>query len=163
KYVPLSYPVMLILLGPMTLLLAQSASPRILFGMARHRTLAWVTSLEGAANVILSILLVRKFGIIGDAFGTAIPLSLTVIYFLPRYLCRTLGVPMWTFVRQAYLLPLGLCVPLVASLLAMRSWYTPHNYPSLALQLALASMVYGVGLAWAVWTHRVWKVGELTP
>jgi hypothetical protein len=45
----------------------------------------------------------------------------------------------------------------------MRSWYIPHNYPSLAIQLALASMVYGVGVAWAVWTHRVWKVGELTP
>ena len=163
KYVPLSYPVMLILLGPMTLLLAQSASPRILFGMARHRTLAWVTSLEGAANVILSIMLVRRFGIIGDAFGTAIPLSLTVLYFLPRYLCRTLGVPLWTFVGQAYLLPLGLCVPLVASLFAMRYWYTPHNYPQLAVQLTLASLVYGAGLAWAVLTHRVWKVGELTP
>src|SRR5581483_6406466 len=42
KYVPMSYPVMLVLLFPMTASLAQGASSRILFGMARHRTLSWI-------------------------------------------------------------------------------------------------------------------------
>ena len=66
-----SYPVLLVLVIPSTLMLAQSASSRVLFGMAKHKTLAIVTLLEGGANLFLSIFLVRQFGILGDAFGTA--------------------------------------------------------------------------------------------
>src|SRR5439155_4281033 len=75
KYITQSYPVLLIMLIPSTLMLAQSASGRVLFGMGKHRTLAIVTLVEGLSNLILSILLVRPYGIIGDAVGTAIPLT----------------------------------------------------------------------------------------
>ena len=40
KYVAQSYPVLLVLLYPTTLMLAQSASGRTLWGMAKHRTWA---------------------------------------------------------------------------------------------------------------------------
>src|SRR5438309_4796636 len=75
QYVPVSYPVMLVLLFPMTASLAQSASSRILFGMAKHRTLSWIVFMEAIANLILSILLISPLGLIGDALGTAIPLT----------------------------------------------------------------------------------------
>ena len=65
RYVATSYPVLLVLLIPSTLMLAQAASGRILFGMGRHRTWAWVVLAEGVANLILSIVLVRRFGILG--------------------------------------------------------------------------------------------------
>ena len=96
KYVAGSYPVLLVVLIPTTLILAQNATPRIIYGMAKHKTLAWITSIEGVANLILSIVLVRKIGVIGDAIGTAVPLSFTALYFTPRYLSRLLGVRVWT-------------------------------------------------------------------
>lgn len=83
RYVVASYPVMLILLIPSTFFLAQSASSRILYGMAKHRILAWITSMEAMANLILSIVLIRHYGILGDALGTAIPLMCTALFFLP--------------------------------------------------------------------------------
>src|SRR6266852_5159333 len=55
KYVTTSYPVLLVLLYPITLMLAQSASGRTLWGMAKHRTWAWVMLAEGLSNLILSI------------------------------------------------------------------------------------------------------------
>src|SRR5207245_851296 len=58
KYVATSYPVMLVLLYPVTLMLAQSASGRTLWGMAKHRTWAWVVLAEGISNLILSVILV---------------------------------------------------------------------------------------------------------
>jgi O-antigen/teichoic acid export membrane protein len=161
RYVAGSYPVMLVILLPTTLILAQNATPRIIYGMAKHRTLAWITSIEGVANLILSIVLVRWMGVIGDAIGTAIPLSFTALYFTPRYLSRLLGVRVWTFLREAYVLPLALCTPLVALLLAMRHWFPVHRLIPLATEILLAMLVYSAGLWWAVHTRRVYEVGDL--
>ena len=158
RYIAASYPVLLILVVPYTLMLAQSASTRVLFGMAKHRTLAIVILLEGAANLILSITLVRPFGILGDAVGTAIPLACTTLVFLPRHLCRVLNLRMSLYLREAFLMPLMLCAPLVAVLLLMRHWFVAHSVVQLAIHLAAGSAVYGVGLVWAIWTRKAWQV-----
>jgi O-antigen/teichoic acid export membrane protein len=158
RYIAASYPVMLVLVIPSTLMLAQSASGRVLYGMAKHRTLAIVTFMEGAANLFLSIFLVRRFGIMGDAAGTAIPLACTTLFFMPRHLCRVLKMSIGVYLREAFLLPLALCAPLVAVLLLMRRWSVAHNYFQLAIQLGVGSAVYGVGLLWAIWTRKAWQV-----
>jgi O-antigen/teichoic acid export membrane protein len=162
RYVSASYPVLLVLVIPMTFSLSQAASARILYGMARHRSLAWVTLMESAANLFLSIVLIRPFGIVGDAAGTAIPLLCTTLFFLPRHLCRLLSVRIGTFLREAYTLPLLLSVPLVATLLLMRRWFFAHNYLELGLQILIGLLPYGLGVLWAFWTKRIWQVGELS-
>jgi O-antigen/teichoic acid export membrane protein len=158
RYIAHSYPILLVLLIPSTLMLAQSASNRVLFGMAKHKTLAIVTLLEGGANVLLSVFLVRRFGIMGDAAGTAIPLLCTTLFFLPRHLCRVLKLKIGVYLREAFLLPLMLCVPLIAVLLLVRHWFVAHNYLQLAIQLTVSCTVYGAGLLWAIWTRRAWQV-----
>jgi O-antigen/teichoic acid export membrane protein len=160
RYVAACYPVMLTLLIPSTFLLAQAASPRILYGMARHKILAWITSIEGIANLVLSVILIRHYGIIGDALGTAIPLTCTALYFYPRYLCRMLGVHLKTFLREAYTLPVLLCAPTVASLLLVRRWFFARNYLQVGMQILIGLAPYGLGLLWAVWTKRLWRGGD---
>lgn len=141
-----SYWILLLLLVPRSLLRAQAASIRVLFGMARHRTLAFVFVIEGAANLALSILLIRPWGIVGDAVGTAIPLLCTSLLFLPVHLCRTLTISLRTFLRQAYLLPLTLCAPMVGALLLLQHLFRPHNYTQLLVQVLAGGLVYGIGL-----------------
>lgn len=158
RYVTASYPVMLTLLIPFAFGMAQGASPRILFGMARHRSLAWVTAMEGIANLVLSILLIRPFGLIGDALGTAIPLTCTTIFFLPRHLCRLLNVRLGTFLTEAYTLPTLLSLPTVVSLLAVSHWFFARNYLQVGLQIIVGLAPYGVGLSWALWTKRLWRI-----
>jgi hypothetical protein len=121
-----------------------------------------IVLIEGTANIILSVVLVQRFGILGDAFGTAIPLTFTMLYFLPRHLCRLLDIRLGSYVRQAFLLPLALCAPLVITLLALQRWYVPHTYLQLALQLIIAGLVYGSSILWAVWTKRALDVGEFS-
>jgi O-antigen/teichoic acid export membrane protein len=161
KYVAQSYPVLLLLLLPSTLMLSQSTSGRVLFGMAKHKTLAIVTLIEGVVNVLLSIALVRPFGIVGDALGTAIPLTATMIFFLPAHLCRKLQVPVRTFLCEAYVLPALVCIPSVATLLLMKRWFVPHTYGQLALHLAAAGLMYGGAMFWAFASKRAIKVGRL--
>jgi O-antigen/teichoic acid export membrane protein len=161
KYVALSYPVLVTLAIPMTLLMAQAASSRILMGMGRHRQLAAVSLIEGVSNLILSIALVRPLGIVGDALGTAIPLACTMLYFTPRHMRKQLGVPVRTFLREAYTLPLMLILPFVAVLLGMRAWFQAHHLWQLLLQVGAGGAIYGLGFLWAYKTKRATHVGEL--
>jgi O-antigen/teichoic acid export membrane protein len=162
RYIAASYPVLLVLVVPMTFALAQAASVRILYGMAKHQALAWVTLMESIANLSLSIALIRPMGIVGDALGTAIPLLCTSLFFMPRHLCRLLGVRVMTFVREAYSLPLLMVSPLVLMLLLMRRWFFARTYLEVGMQISIAFVPYALGLLWALWTKRVWQVGELT-
>jgi O-antigen/teichoic acid export membrane protein len=134
RYVPHSYPVLVVLIIPYTLMLMQAASGRVLFGIGKHQSLAKVTLIEGIANLILSIALVPPLGVVGDALGTAIPLGCTFLLFMPRHLKRQLGVPVGSFVRQAYLLPLLLNLPLVGVVWLANRFFTPRNLIQLVIE-----------------------------
>jgi O-antigen/teichoic acid export membrane protein len=155
--------VLLTLIIPYTLMMVQAASSRVLFGMSKHGALAIVTVVEGVANLVLSILLVRPFGILGDAIGTAIPLTCTFLLFMPYHLCFRLGMRISTFVVQAYLFPVILCAPMAATLFFMRRWFVAHTYPQLIAQLLAGGLVYTIGLAWAHMTDRALRVVDLSP
>jgi O-antigen/teichoic acid export membrane protein len=161
QYISTSYPVLVIMIIPSTIWLAQGASGRVLFGIAKHGTWAVVTLIEGVCNLGLSILLVRPYGIIGDALGTAIPLTCSMVFFMPGHLCRKLGIRMRTYLREAYMLPLLLSAPLVVTLLLMHRWFVAHHYWQLGIQLLICGVVYGAGLVWAYLTGRALRVGQL--
>jgi O-antigen/teichoic acid export membrane protein len=162
KYVAASYPVMAILIVPITLFFMQGASGRMLMGMGKQRVFAIVCLMEGVANLLLSIVLVRPYGIVGDAMGTAIPMLLTTLWFMPRHMGKQLGVPVRTFIREAYILPLLLVTPLVAALLMLQRWSYAHNLRHFVVNCLAGGAVYGAGLLWAYRTNRVFHVGDLT-
>jgi O-antigen/teichoic acid export membrane protein len=149
-----SYIVLLILLIPATIYNAQSTSNRILFGMSRHKALAIVALIEGVFNIILSIVLVRPLGIVGDAIGTAIPLLCTALFFLPRHMCRHLEVPVRQFISEAYFYPVVLCIPMAFTLLLMQRSFYAHRYPQLVVNLLAGGLVYGTGVLWFVLTRE---------
>src|SRR5882757_6226624 len=163
RYIEQSYPVLVIMIVACTLWWSQSASGRVLFGMSKHSTWAKVTLIEGVSNLILSIILVRPFGIIGDAFGTAIPLACSTIFFMPWHVSNLLHIRLRTYLREAYMLPFLLTIPLVAVLLLMKQWFVPQNYHGLGLQLLIGGAVYGAGLLWAYLSNRALHTGELVP
>jgi O-antigen/teichoic acid export membrane protein len=118
----------------------------MLVGLGRLRALTLVVFLDGVANLILSIVLLRHWGILGVAIGTAIPLTCTSLFFLPLYLCRILKVSLGTFLRQAYLLPVISTAGMACVLVLTSRLLQPASYPGLLLQLALAGGSYGLTL-----------------
>ncbi|HUB03340.1 MAG TPA: oligosaccharide flippase family protein [Terriglobales bacterium] len=164
RYVPFSYPVLVIMMLGFAMMLMQAASTRVLFGLGTHRTMAWVVTIEGIANLILSIALVAlvpNFGVMGDCIGTAIPMAATYLLFMPRHLSKQIGVPVGRFVRDAYTLPSLLTVPFVLALLFANRLFVPQNLIQLILEVLLVGSVYGVGLFWAYRTNRAFHVGEI--
>jgi len=154
-----SYSILVLLLLPRSLYLAQSTSNKILLGMGQHRILAFVLLLEGGVNLLLSLFLVRRLGITGVALGTAIPLACTSLWFLPRHACRVLNMPVGTFLNRAYSLPLLLCVPLAGVLLFANYEFPAHSYVGLLPQIASGGMVYCAGVGYALFGGRILSSG----
>jgi len=91
--------------------MSQYGSALVLTGMARHSALAYFALGEGIANLVLSIFLVRKMGVIGVAWGTVIPHLLCTSVVLPLYTLRVLRVGVSDYFVQAYVRPLICAIP----------------------------------------------------
>lgn len=61
----------------------QAVGGEILIGVGRHRRFAIISMISGIVNIALSIILVKKMGLVGVAWGTTIPLSIISIGYLP--------------------------------------------------------------------------------
>lgn len=157
-----SYVILIVLLIPSILAEIQGSSRQILYGIGRHKALAIVNIFEGVINVVLSVLFVRYWGIVGDALGTAIPLTLTSTFFLPLYLCRLLKVRIRDYLQEAYVFPIIFCIPLMTTLLLIKHVFHPSIYIQLATQLALGCLVYGICIIWLFLTQEPMGV-ELQP
>jgi len=147
KYVSAGYMVLAIVTVPTTIYLMQAASPKVLFGMAQHKTLAVVLMIEAIANLVLSIALAPHFGLAGVAWGTAIPLAITNIFFLPLHLCRLLHVRLRVFLIESYLYPLLAVIPAGAVLWAINNRIQATHWLGLVATLAPGVAAYGAALA----------------
>jgi len=94
-----------------------------MFGVGRHLGLIPVLACEAVVNILLSILLVRRFGVLGTAFGTMIPRLIVSAFIGPWYAARTLRIPLRRFWLDAFIRPMVAIVPFaVASYLVDRAF-----------------------------------------
>ena len=91
----------------------QYVSTLVLAGMARHRPFAYMALAEGLANLVLSIVLVQKMGLMGVAWGTVIPSLVTNAVLVPLYTLRVVKMSVSDYLVQAYLRPVLCAVPIV--------------------------------------------------
>ncbi len=146
-----SQSVLAILIVPSTLFMAQASSPKVLYGMQRHKTLAVVLLIEGVANLALSIALARPYGINGVAMGTAIPLFCTSVFFLPIHLCRLLQLRLRDFVFDCFAYPLLLTLPLALALRLLDTRIPGRSRIELIEILFFAGLLYGLELLVYFW------------
>ena len=87
----------------------------ISFGAGHARVPALMHLVEAVANIILSLILIKPFGILGVALGTMVPVLVVELFAIMPYACRRL---------QFALLPLlgGILAPQVLPLLALLAY-----------------------------------------
>ncbi|MEW5894161.1 MAG: polysaccharide biosynthesis C-terminal domain-containing protein [Candidatus Omnitrophota bacterium] len=95
-----SYRVIMILVIPLMLGLIQTPGSQVLVGIFKHRFLAFLNLGDAAVNLILSLILVRYWGIFGVAAGTAIPMFIAACLIKPPYLCKQIGLPTGLYYRE---------------------------------------------------------------
>lgn len=66
---------------------------QLLKGAGEHKLVAWTNLGAGLANVALSVVLVRFFGLVGVAIGTVVPIAISAFFILNPAACRRVGLP----------------------------------------------------------------------
>ena len=96
-----SVDVIYILSVGVALRVGNSTSAVILKGSDLHRFLAFSNLSMAAANVVLSVVLVRMYGLIGVAIGTLIPMIVFSMFVVFPAACRRVELPVLTVVRRS--------------------------------------------------------------
>jgi len=82
---------------------AQSPASYILMFKGRHKLVAGVAFTECVTNLVLSIVLIRPFGILGVALGTVVPLVIVNTFVYIPLACRLIDMPVSRLVRSTIL------------------------------------------------------------
>jgi len=123
-------------------LVGQGPLGNVLLGTGRHRLVAFVSLGEALANLILSVLLVRRYGVVGVAAGTAIPVIVANLFLLVPAACRQVGIGIAPFAKQVLMPPLIGAVPALAVCVVLRAQLPPSNVAVVLVEGALVALVY---------------------
>src|SRR3954466_9151845 len=96
-------PIIQILAVAVAIRVGNATGNTVLKGAGEHRMLAFVNLGTGLANMALSILLIHRYGLIGVAVGTLIPIAFTAFFILYPASCRRVGLPVTVALREAVL------------------------------------------------------------
>ena len=123
-------------------LVGQGPLGNILLGTGRHRLVAFVSLAEAIANLALSVILVRRFGLLGVAVGTALPIAIANLLILLPAACRQVHVPLTRFLGLVLPAPLAGAVPAIAVCAALRIWFPPTSLPAIVGEGSVVGLVY---------------------
>jgi O-antigen/teichoic acid export membrane protein len=103
---------MLIFLVPFSLALVQTAVIPLLYGISKHQFYVYSNLVEGVINLALSIILAHYYGLYGVALGTAIPMTIKLLFIQPWYACRVIGLTTreyaWLLGRNIFIASVGI-------------------------------------------------------
>lgn len=148
-YVELSGHVLLILALSLFSMSPGRVLHSALIGTNRHRLLVPFRVAEGILNLAMSIVLVRRWGIIGVAWGTTIPSILITIVSIPWLMKRTLQITYWSVFKEVWLLPLVSAVPFALATAWVEGHTSPQNLAVFFLEVA-ATLPFAVIGAWVL-------------
>ncbi len=96
-------PVLQILAVAVAVRVGAATGNTLLKGADEHRLVAWVNLGTGVVNAALSIMLIRRWGLVGVAWGTLIPMVVSAAFIQFPAACRKVGVPVRRAVIEAVL------------------------------------------------------------
>jgi O-antigen/teichoic acid export membrane protein len=158
QYAGVSGRVLEILLISQTFSIANFTSGNIAFGLAKHRPFALSVVCEALANLTLSIILVRRMGIYGVAWGTIIPNLLIQFVFWPRYICKLLGIPVWPYLWQSWIRPFIAAVPFGAACCLTDHFWVATHLPHFFLQILILLPIYFAMFIACFWKEIDWQL-----
>jgi O-antigen/teichoic acid export membrane protein len=130
-----------ILVAVVLVRISTASAALILRGAGQHRLLTYTNLTTAVVNILLTVVLIRPFGLIGVALGTMIPVTLASALVLYPAACRRVGLPVTQPVVQAMWPPLWPAAGMVAALWLGRR-IPPTNLFEVALHLAVGGLIY---------------------
>jgi O-antigen/teichoic acid export membrane protein len=161
-----SAPILQVLSAAVAFRVGTATATTVLKGAGLHRMLALVSLATGIANLALSIVLVKRYGLIGVAWGTLIPVSVSATFLLFPAACRRVGVPVGVAIRQA-VWPAVWPAAVAALALTLTRDRLPANLLAVAVQASAGAGLYlalfGLAVGRRDRARYVRKVRQLLP
>ena len=141
-----SYNILVVLCLPYVFALMQNPSVGLLYGISKHKFYSISNSCEGVLNLILSLVLVKNYGLIGVALGTAISMIFFKLIVQPIFVCRVIQISCKKYYFDALLKNLvKTLVPLLIITFLTRNILRP-SYPSIItlaiIQTVICLLIY---------------------
>jgi O-antigen/teichoic acid export membrane protein len=137
-----SYLVMVFLsIGGIFLFPQLSATP-ILYGLARHKIVMWVSIIEGIISLSVSLILCHYLGVVGIAIGLAFPKAFLGGIIYPIYLSRLINVKWSELIVNCYLRSMVASVPVAAMLLLARYYIRMNSWVVFFSQLFICVVIH---------------------
>lgn len=137
QYAHPSGTVMKILLLSVVFTSANATSGGVAYGMEKLRAVAVWAIAEGAANLILSVILVRQIGIYGVAWGTSIPSLVVELFLWPRFVCKLVDIPVRTYLWQTWIRSSLAVIPFALACAVAERFWPAHNLAVFFLQITV--------------------------
>ena len=102
----------------------------VLYGLGRHRVVAWSRVFEGVMNLALSVILVQRYGVVGVAIGTIVPHIIVVGALLPRVLPRWVPMNVGEYYVSTYVRPWLAATPFVLACVYVADVIVPAHFIS---------------------------------
>ncbi len=147
QYAHPSGTVLRILLLSLIVCTGSAASGGIVYGMEKHKRVAKWGLMEAAANLGLSIFLVRRIGIDGVAWGTTIPSLIIEMVYWPPYICHLVDIRLGTYVWQTWIRTGLAALPYAVGCYMVERFWPAHNLAFFLLQIALMLPLFPLTLA----------------
>jgi O-antigen/teichoic acid export membrane protein len=134
-------PVLQILAVAVVIRVGNATGNTLLKGAGRHRLVAFSNLGAGLVNILLSVLLVRQYGLVGVAVGTLVPIALTAGLILNPAACRRVGLPQTRLLTHAVLPTVWPAAVMAAVLILLRD-ISSGTFLAVALAAACGGVVY---------------------
>jgi O-antigen/teichoic acid export membrane protein len=118
-----------------------ATSAVILKGAGQHQLLAFSNLSMAISNLILSVILVRWYGLVGVAIGTLIPMIVISLFIVFPAACRRVELSPFRIIRKSVWPVLWPAAVMAAALLALRS-LNRDGWGFLLLQVVFGGAVY---------------------
>jgi O-antigen/teichoic acid export membrane protein len=144
-YAELSGHVLWILSIPWLFGAGTSVAASAILGIGKHRPVVPAALAEALSNIVLSVALIRAMGIVGVAWGTAIPNLVVGLLFWPWYIRKTLGASIKQYVTSMWILPGFATLPFALCTYGVEHFWVAKNLPIFFAQVVavLPTMLVG--------------------
>ena len=159
-------PVIQILAVAVAVRVGNATGNTLLKATGQHRLLAWVNLATGAVNIALSVLLIRRYGLTGVAWGTLIPIAGSSLFILYPAACRRVGLTMRRAIIES-VFPALWPAFVAAGVLTLIRDISSGTLLAVAFQAAIGGLLYlmlffGVAISKQDRTYYIAKAAQLT-
>lgn len=140
RYGEVVKPILFVLSLAKVISLSQSMAVARFFGTSRHQLLSKLNIMEAVSNLVLSVILVRSYGMIGVAYGTLIPSVLCNGLLLPLITFREFNVSFLDFIVKSLIGPLSV-FGITTFYISMLDWHAV-TYSALVLHVIIISFTF---------------------